>query len=123
MHSIKPWILVLAPFVLLRRGHQPCKHPLDKPEQRSASDSSADYTLVWADEFNTNGPPDARNWTFEQGFVRNRELQWYQRENARCENGLLVIEARRAACEELGPRVLRSRSWKRSGRYAEFTSC
>jgi hypothetical protein len=25
------------------------------------------------------------NWSFEQGFVRNRELQWYQESNARCE--------------------------------------
>ena len=61
--------------------------------------SSADYKLVWADEFNTNGRPDARNWTFEQGFVRNREQQWYQPENASCDNGLLVIEARRQSAQ------------------------
>ena len=34
--------------------------------------------LVWADEFNSNGQPDAKNWKFENGFVRNEELQWYQ---------------------------------------------
>ena len=33
------------------------------------------------------------NWRFEKGFVRNQELQWYQEENAWCENGLLIIEA------------------------------
>lgn len=51
------------------------------------------YTLVWADEFNNNGRPDSTNWNYEKGFVRNEELQWYQPENARIENGLLVIEA------------------------------
>src|SRR4029453_1411666 len=53
------------------------------------------YTLVWADEFNRDGAPDPANWTYERGFVRNRELQWYQPENARQANGFLVIEARR----------------------------
>ena len=51
------------------------------------------YQLVWSDEFNKDGRPDSTNWSYEHGFVRNKELQWYQPENARCENGLLVIEA------------------------------
>ncbi len=54
----------------------------------------AAWKLVWADEFNSNGLPDAKNWKFENGFVRNNELQWYQPSNARCENGMLLIEAR-----------------------------
>ena len=53
------------------------------------------YALVWADEFAGDGQPDAANWTYEEGFVRNQELQWYRRENARVRQGLLVIEARR----------------------------
>ena len=53
------------------------------------------YKLVWADEFNTNGQPDSSNWNYENGFVRNEELQWYQPENATCQNGLLVIEAKK----------------------------
>jgi beta-glucanase (GH16 family) len=52
------------------------------------------WKLVWADEFNKKGRPDEKNWQFETGFQRNHELQWYQPENARCEKGLLVIEAR-----------------------------
>jgi len=53
--------------------------------------------LVWSDEFNKNGLPDAKKWTYEEGYVRNKELQYYTRsrpENARIENGNLVIEAR-----------------------------
>ena len=53
------------------------------------------YNLVWNDEFNTDGTPDSNVWSFEKGFVRNNELQWYQEDNAVCKNGLLTISARR----------------------------
>ncbi|MES2458411.1 MAG: glycoside hydrolase family 16 protein [Bacteroidota bacterium] len=53
------------------------------------------YRLVWADEFTEAGKPAVQNWKFEKGFVRNEELQWYQSDNAWCENGLLIIEARK----------------------------
>ena len=53
------------------------------------------YALVWADEFDRAGAPDPKHWTYERGFVRNRELQWYQPQNARQADGLLIIEARR----------------------------
>ena len=53
------------------------------------------YQVVWADEFYRDGEPDAKNWTYERGFVRNRELQWYRPGNARVGAGLLTIEARR----------------------------
>lgn len=56
--------------------------------------SAQDYELVWSDEFNYTGKPDPVVWNFEEGFKRNRELQWYQDENAYCRNGFLVIEAR-----------------------------
>lgn len=52
--------------------------------------SSRDWELVWADEFDYTGLPDKSKWTYEQGFVRNRELQYYTRErkeNARVEKG------------------------------------
>src|SRR5687768_118725 len=62
---------------------------------QSAENRSAEYKLVWADEFDKDGPPDSSNWKFEKGFVRNEELQWYQQENAWCENGFLIIEARK----------------------------
>jgi hypothetical protein len=38
-----------------------------------------------------NGSPDPEKWNFEHGFVCNRELQWYQRENAYCKGGVLII--------------------------------
>src|SRR5512145_2552055 len=61
----------------------------------SDRDAGKEFVLLWSDEFNKDGPPNPENWIYEQGFVRNEELQWYQPDNARCEGGLLVIEGRR----------------------------
>ena len=55
-------------------------------------ESPATHTLVWSDEFDGMGPVDSSKWTFEEGFVRNEEIQWYQPENAFQEDGMLVIE-------------------------------
>ena len=54
----------------------------------------AQRTLVWSEEFDGEGQVDTSRWTFEHGFVRNKEYQWYQQDNARQEDGCLVIEAR-----------------------------
>ncbi len=64
----------------------------------SGAPPADDWELIWSDEFNRNGLPDPSKWDYETGFVRNRELQYYTRarkENARVEDGSLVIEARR----------------------------
>jgi beta-glucanase (GH16 family) len=77
--------------------------------------------LVWADEFDRDGPPDPANWTYERGFVRNQELQWYQPDNARVANGLLVIEARRE--HVANPNVdAASADWRRNRPGADYTS-
>lgn len=77
--------------------------------------------LVWSDEFDADGRPDPEKWGYERGFVRNQELQWYQPENAFCENGLLVIEGRREQ-KDLSdqPRRLRRREPQRQS--AEYTA-
>ena len=52
--------------------------------------------LLWADEFNGKGLPDASKWGYEVGFVRNNEKQYYTLErtqNVRQEAGNLVIES------------------------------
>ncbi len=61
----------------------------------AAAQSSGDWKLVWSDEFDKDGKPDPARWTYETGFVRNQELQWYQPDNAWCEKGFLIIEGRR----------------------------
>ena len=79
------------------------------------------YVLAWSDEFNTDGAPDPKNWTFERGFVRNHELQFYQPDNARVKDGRLVIEARRESVPN--PRhEPGSNDWKRAPAASTFTS-
>jgi beta-glucanase (GH16 family) len=56
--------------------------------------------LVWSDEFNKNGLPDASRWNYDTGGHGwgNNELQYYtanRKENVRVENGHLIIEAHR----------------------------
>ena len=54
--------------------------------------------LVWSDEFDVPGLPDSTKWSYEEGLVRNREVQYYTKarpENARVEDGCLVIESRK----------------------------
>jgi beta-glucanase (GH16 family) len=79
------------------------------------------YKLVWADEFNQDGPVNSDNWNFETGFVRNKEFQWYQSQNVRCENGYLVIEGKRSHY----PNPLYNKAdtnWKKQREFVEFTS-
>jgi beta-glucanase (GH16 family) len=80
-----------------------------------------EYKLVWSDEFNKDGVPDSANWSYEQGFVRNEELQWYQPENARCENGMLVIEARKE--DKLNPLfVIGGANWRNKRERIQYSS-
>lgn len=52
------------------------------------------YKLVWAEEFDVDGKPNPEIWKYEHGYVRNRENQWYQEDNAIVRNGRLEIECR-----------------------------
>ena len=60
------------------------------------------YELVWADEFDTEGPPDPAKWVWDTHANKigwyNKELQYYaadRPENARVEGGRLIITARK----------------------------
>jgi beta-glucanase (GH16 family) len=54
-------------------------------------------TLVWSDEFNGTGAPDPANWGYDLGNNGwgNNEIQNYTNftQNARQENGVLIIDA------------------------------
>lgn len=59
---------------------------------------AADWKLVWSDEFDKPGAPDPTKWSYEVGLIRNHESQYYTKErheNARVEDGMLVIEGRK----------------------------
>ena len=53
--------------------------------------------LVWHDEFDGNGLVDWRKWSYETGYIRNNEMQYYtieRPENTVLRDGCLVITAR-----------------------------
>lgn len=79
------------------------------------------YQLVWSDEFNTLDRPNPKYWSFERGFMRNYEYQWYQEDNAFIENGLLVIEGRREKVKNPNF-VPNSTQWRQNREYALYTS-
>ncbi len=62
----------------------------------SACTASQEKKVVWGDEFDYEGLPDASRWDYEEGMIRNNEAQYYTRgdeDNAQVENGLLTITA------------------------------
>ena len=79
------------------------------------------YKLVWSDEFNEPGKPSTANWSYETGFVRNEEHQWYQSDNATVEGGSLRITGRRQTFRnpnyEAG-----SSDWKKNREFVNYTS-
>ncbi len=66
--------------------------------------------LVWQDQFPKNGLPDSTKWSYDVGHGcpricgwGNNEVQYYtqaRKENARVENGFLIIEARKEKFED-----------------------
>jgi beta-glucanase (GH16 family) len=56
------------------------------------------WKLVWSDEFDYTGLPDPAKWGYEEGYLRNKEPQYYtrsRRENAWVEGGVLTLTARK----------------------------
>ncbi len=65
-----------------------------------SAQSVSDRKLIWSDEFNGKGLPDSSKWNYDVGGdgYGNNEAQFYTKdrlENARMENGNLIIEARK----------------------------
>ncbi|MDR1936897.1 MAG: glycoside hydrolase family 16 protein, partial [Tannerellaceae bacterium] len=86
MKNIYVFLLLLLPLVTAcRAGEQQKLKP------------------VWSDEFEYSGLPDPQKWNYEEGMIRNGEAQYYTRsrlENARVENGELVITARKETFQD-----------------------
>ena len=92
----------------------------------SGDDGPRGWELVWSDEFDKPGLPDSSRWDYETGFIRNHELQYYtaaRKENARVEDGMLVIEARKERiANPMFNSTARPGNWKASREHAEYTS-
>jgi beta-glucanase (GH16 family) len=77
-----------------KRGPTPTPRITPSPTPTNAP---VTWELVWSDEFDTAGAPNPSKWDYEEGLIRNNEAQYYTRreENARVEDGMLVIEGRK----------------------------
>ena len=85
------------------------------------------WKLVWSDKFDKPGLPDPAKWRYETGWVRNQEPQFYtfdRRENARVDNGMLIIETRKEQFPNpwFDPAAGDSGNWNRSREFALYTS-
>ncbi|MFH1068490.1 MAG: glycoside hydrolase family 16 protein, partial [Candidatus Glassbacteria bacterium] len=83
--------------------------------------------LIWSDEFDYAGLPDSTRWSYEEGFVRNEELQYYtraRRENVLVENGMLVLTALKEKFKNPAyePSAAGRGAWGRKREFAEYTS-
>ncbi len=97
---------VLFLFFVLLMCVQSCKN-LDAKNQQFSNPTAnnTEWKLVWEDTFDTDGHPDPDNWDYDvaDGCPHvcgwgNNELQYYTKRNlnnARVENGNLIIEAHR----------------------------
>jgi beta-glucanase (GH16 family) len=82
------------------------------------------WKLVWSDEFNYSGLPDPNKWDYEEGFVRNNEMQYYTRarlENAHVGHGVLTIEGRKEAWKN-PVYTLGAHDWQTARASAAYTS-
>ncbi|RIV19785.1 glycoside hydrolase family 16 protein [Fibrisoma montanum] len=114
-------LLLLLLLSAVSYGLSPALNRTSMTARNQVAPSDTVWKLVWADEFTVDGPPDPTNWTFEKGFVRNHERQWYQPDNARCRSGMLVIEGRRESRPNPNYQA-GSTNWKTSRPTIEYTS-
>lgn len=86
--------------------------------------ATKNYQLVWTDEFNYKGQPDPAKWGYETGYIRNDEKQYYtdRLENARVEDGNLVIEARKEAVINSAFTSKEAKDWRNNQEFSQYTS-
>lgn len=92
-----------------------------KPARFASAVIPNGYRLVFQDEFKKSGRPNSEYWTYEEGFVRNFELQYYRPQNAFVSKGRLVIQGlqHKIPNKSYDPK---SRNWRASREWAEYTS-
>ncbi|HAX14149.1 glycoside hydrolase family 16 protein [Leeuwenhoekiella palythoae] len=97
-----------------------CKSSSEKSTEDSIQ-APRGYELIWHDEFDSGDKPNAASWSYEEGFVRNEELQWYQKDNASVAQGNLVITGRKEKIPNPNFKA-DATNWKQNRQQAEYTS-
>ncbi len=88
---------------------------------------ATEWQLVFFDEFTDDGEPNAMKWGYEEGFIRNREPQWYTSslENVGCSGGVLRLTARKLEKPHHNPNYrvdAPEQDWKRVRKDYHYTS-
>lgn len=81
---------------------------------------AAEWKLIFSDEFEGSGAPDPAKWRYEEGYIRNREPQWYSRslENVCQRKGALELTARKLPEPKANPKVAKDApEWKKTYTY------
>ena len=91
-------------FFILFLSALPSCSKKSAPEGPSGQSANPEWQLVWSDEFDVDGLPDAQKWSYEVGGhgFGNNELQYYtdaRAKNVRVKDGVLTIEAHRESYE------------------------
>lgn len=77
--------------------------PVFKPIEQTPKVYTFDTTIAWADDFSTDGAPDANKWQYDTGGSGwgNNELEYYTNttNNAYVKDGMLTIVAKK---EDMG---------------------
>jgi len=102
-------MLKIIPIVLFSIACAETDNPkpnIPQPEPVGPKEYSFSATPTWSDEFEYEGLPDVKKWSYDVGSQNNgwgnNELQYYTEanlENARVEDGVLTITAKREAFE------------------------
>ena len=82
------------------------------------------WKLVWKEEFNYTGLPNAKKWSYEVGHIRNNEKQYYtnaRKENAWVSNGVLAITGKKESFPNESFKK-GSGDWKTQDSTAQYTS-
>lgn len=118
---MKQLMICLIPAITCITAAGCAQDPSPYEPDHTGPDDIEGYELVWNDEFNDGPKPDTANWSYQHGFIRNEELQWFQEDNVTIRDGLLVFEGRRERVEN--PYYdSTSSDWRKSRPYAEYTS-
>jgi len=99
-----------------------CKNddsPRELPPQQTG-----EYELVWEENFDGTGKPNASKWAYEIGFIRNEELQYFtdSLKNVRQENGNLIIEGHKEQIANPNFVSEDAQNWKENREFAEYSS-
>lgn len=103
MKKMGTLVALIVAFALMAPG---CVRNSD-PDPLPDNPTKGDKVLVWSDEFNVNGLPDAGKWSYDtEGNATgwgNNEAQYYTQsrlENAEVKDGFLHITARKESYQD-----------------------